>query len=103
MVFISIFIFVAIACGVGYSAYKANKRNKQLLRQHIVRTALTPPLARPGGGTHNVEEILKMIENTTEKHEPTPDDPCSECGAMYEMTDDYLCPKCRKKMNKGKL
>lgn len=35
--------------------------------------------------------------------DPTPvapaDDPCAECGKLYAMSDDYLCPDCRAKMD----
>lgn len=29
---------------------------------------------------------------------PKEDDPCAECGNMFHMEDDYLCPGCRAKV-----
>jgi len=47
------------------------------------------------------EEILKMVDVLTEQLQELPEKPpeendtCPECGSLFALVDDYLCPKCR--------
>lgn len=49
------------------------------------------------------EEIKQMVEGLTAQVEAMPEKPpeandaCPECGEMFAMVDDYLCPSCRAK------
>lgn len=38
---------------------------------------------------------VRATLDTLPKREENQDDTCPECGELFAVTDDYLCPKCR--------
>lgn len=46
-----------------------------------------------------IDEMVTRVQEQVDKLPPKPpekNDVCPECGDLFAMTDDYLCPACRK-------
>lgn len=97
---------VLLGCLIAYMNRPEPEPSVPISRASPVRPIPTAPIAPDPAYNDDLVEMLEEFKKLAEQAQeaeaeevnPRKDDPCPECGQLYEMTDDYICPDCRAKV-----